>query len=547
MKYIIVGGLAGGATAAARLRRNDEFADILLLEKGRDVSYAGCGTPYYIGGVIANESTLHVASPRYFKERYHIDVRTESEVVSVDADRKVVRIHPAQGEDYEESYDKLLLSTGAEAVLPSIKGVDLPGVFTFHSLEDALSVKRFMEQSACKEAVVVGSGFIGLELVENLRLAGWKVTLVESKNRVLPAMDVEFSVRVRKELEAHEVKVYTGVTVQEISSSEQTLEARLSSGDILRMGMVMLCVGVRPNVKLAKNAGLEIGDLGGIRVNAFMQTSNEDIYAVGDAVETMGPFARFCLPMLAGPANYYARIAADNMCGGNQRRAYPLCTSIVKVFDLQVAKTGWTEKELTEARIHYHSATVHSFQHVGFYPGAKMLTLKVLFATDGELFGAEAVGAEGVDKRIDQISAVLKHSEASVEDLIELEPCYAPPFGSPKDPVVLAGYVADNILRKKMLPLYWQDLLSEKRKEAMLIDVRTKMEYAAGHLKGAVNIPVDELDNAVFELPEGKPVWVYCRVGMRGYVAVRKLMQLWSDREIRNLVGGYLTCKDLVE
>lgn len=541
MKYLIIGGVAGGATAAARLRRIDESAEIILVEKGGYISYANCGLPYYIGGVIADRQRLLVQTPESFGRRFNVDVRVCNEAVKIDPGRKVVEIKGADGSAYEESYDKLLLSPGSTPVRPPLEGIDLDGVFTLRNVEDTDRIKAYMDDRHPQAAVVVGAGFIGLEMAENLRHAGLGVSIVEMGNQVMSPLDFSMAAPIHSHLVQKGVSLYLEDGVTAFRRSGTSIEVCLKSGRSIAADMVLLSIGVRPATALARDAGLEIGEAGGIKVDEYLETSQKDIYAVGDAIEFPHPLTgKPWLNYLAGPANRQGRIVADNMVRGNVLKYEgAIGTSIAKVFDLTVASTGLPAKRLKQWGIEYASSVIHSSSHAGYYPDAMPMTLKLTFdKTSGKLYGAQCVGHEGVDKRIDEIAGVIKRG-GTVYDLMETEHCYAPSFSSAKDPVAIAGYVASNIISGDMPAITWRELLAE-RDGVMLIDTRTSEEYKFGTIDGAVNIPVDELRQNLGKIPRDKPVVVFCAVGLRGYVALRILMG-HGYRNVRNLIGGYRT------
>ena len=539
MKYVIVGGVAGGATAAARIRRNTEDAEIILFEKGEYISYANCGLPYYIGGVIAEREKLFVQTPQAFGNRFNIDVRTQSEVVAVHPAEKTEDIRTSDGKTYTEHYDKLLLSPGASPVRPPLPGIDNEGIFTLRNVNDTDAIKGYLQQHKVKRAVIIGAGFIGLEMAENLQEAGAEVAVVEMANQVMAPIDFSMASLVHEHLLQKGVRLYLEKAVDAFERTANGLEVIFKSGERLSADMVLLSIGVRPNTSLATEAGLEIGEMRGIKVNDYLQTSDEHIYAVGDAIEFRHPLTdKPWLNYLAGPANRQARIVADNMVFGNEvTYEGAIGTSIAKVFDMTVAASGLPAKRLKQAGIDYLSATIHSGSHAGYYPDALQMSIKITFSpTDGKLLGAQIVGYNGVDKRIDEFSQVIKHN-GTVYDLMALEQAYAPPFSSAKDPVAVAGYVAGNILNGKMHPLYWRELQVADLSKITLVDVRTPDEFALGSLKGAVNIPLDDMRERMQEIPQDKPVYLYCGVGLRGYLASNILL-MNGYKEVKNLIGG---------
>ena len=541
MKYVIIGGVAGGATAAARLRRIDEQAEIILLEKGKYISYANCGLPYYIGGVIAEREKLLVQTPASFGKRFRIDVRVENEVIAIDPEKKTLTIRKADGKEYEETYDKLLLSPGANPVKPPLEGIDSEGIFTLRNVEDTDRIKAYITDKQVKRAVVVGAGFIGLEMAENLHHAGVTVSVVEMGNQVMAPIDFSMAAPIHRHLIEKGVSLYLEEGVTRFRRTEEGITVFLKSGKTIPVDMVLLSIGVRPATALAQQAGLELGETGGIRVDEHLETSVKDIYAVGDAIEYPHPLTgKPWLNYLANPANRQGRIVADNMALGNTT-SYEgaIGTSIAKVFDMTVASTGLAAKRLKQWGMEYQSSVTHSASHAGYYPDALPLTLKLTFhPKTGKLYGAQCVGYEGVDKRIDQIAGLIKHG-GTVYDLMETEHTYAPPFSSAKDPIAIAGYVASNIISGAMPVISWREL-AEKKDEVMLIDTRTPEEFSFGTIPGAVNIPLDEMRDRLSEIPADKPVVLFCAVGLRGYLAQRILIGR-GYRNTANLIGGYKT------
>lgn len=541
MKYVIIGGVAGGATAAARLRRVDEMSEIILLEKGKYISYANCGLPYYIGGVIEERGKLLLQTPESFGQRFRIDVRVENEATAIDTEKKTVLIRRADGSEYEETYDKLLLSPGSTPVRPPLEGIDLDGIFTLRNVEDTDNIKRYITEKQVKRAVVVGAGFIGLEMAENLHHAGVAVSVVEMGNQVMAPIDYSMAAPIHQHLADKGVSLYLEEGVTGFSRDENGLTAHLKSGKSIAADMVLLSIGVRPATALAKAAGIKTGETGGIWVDSYLQTSAKDVYAVGDAIEFPHPLTgKPWLNYLANPANRQGRIVADNMALGNTvKYEGAIGTSIAKVFDLTVASTGLAAKRLKQMGMDYRSSVTHSSSHAGYYPDALPLTLKLTFhPTTGKLYGAQCVGYEGVDKRIDQIAQLIKRG-GTVYDLTQTEHTYAPPFSSAKDPIAIAGYVASNIISGAMPVITWRELQAGKD-NVTLIDVRTAEEHSFGTIPGAVNIPVDELRNRLDEIPTDKPVVLFCAVGLRGYLALR-ILTGHGYSNVRNLTGGYKT------
>ena len=541
-KYLIVGGVAGGATAAARIRRNTEQAEIILFEKGQYISYANCGLPYYIGGVIEERDRLFVQTPEAFGKRFNIDVRVNSEVTRIEADKKLVHVRTSDGREYTESYDKLLLSPGASPVRPPLPGIDSEGIFTLRTVADTDRIKNYMQAHTVKRAVIVGGGFIGLEMAENLHHAGAQVAVVEMANQVMGPIDFSMASHVHQHLQEKGVQLYLEQAVESFTRENDRLKVHFKSGIQLEADLVLLSIGVRAQTSLAQEAGLKLGEMRGIYVNEYLQTSDEAIYAVGDAIEFPHPITgKPWLNFLAGPANRQARIVADNMVFGNiEVYEGSIGTSIAKVFDLTVASTGLPAKRLKQMEIPYLSATIHSGSHAGYYPGALQMDIKITFSpTDGRLYGAQIVGYDGVDKRIDQYALAIKNG-ATVEQLTRLEHAYAPPFSSAKDPVAVSGYVAGNILSGKMTPLYWRELKQADLSKVTLVDVRTTDEASLGSIPGAVNIPLDDLRERMNEIPKDRPAYLFCGVGLRGYLA-SNILKGHGYKDVRNLIGGLKT------
>lgn len=527
---------------AARLRRMDEKAEIILFERGKYVSYANCGLPYYLGGVIRERSKLFVQTVEGFTSRFRIDIRTEQEVTRLYPAEKVVEVKElSSGRCYRETYDKLVLSPGAEPLRPGMEGIESPEILTLRNVPDTDAIEAWIEEKKPKHAVVVGAGFIGLEMAENLRKRGIGVAVVEMAPQVMAPLDYSMAAIVHQHLMAKEVDLRLADGVACFERTPEGLRVHLKSGRVIRTDVVILSIGVRPETRLAKEAGLAIGPTGGIAVNEYMQTSEASVYAVGDAVEVRHRVTcRPALIPLAGPANKQARIAADNMVWGN-RSVYKgsLGTSIAKVFDLTVAAAGANAKLLRREGIPYRSSYTHGASHAGYYPGAVPLSIKILFAPDnGRLLGAQVVGFDGVDKRIEMLAGVMQR-EGTVYDLAELEQAYAPPFAAAKDPVNMAGFVAENILEKRVRTLHWREVATLPA-DTVRVDVRTREEYALGSIPGFISIPVDELRERLGELPADRPVVVTCAVGLRGYLAYRILTQNGFG-DVRNLSGGYKT------
>lgn len=541
-KYLIVGGVAGGATAAARIRRLTEDAEIILFEKGAYISYANCGLPYYIGGVIEERDRLFVQTPEAFGKRFNIDVRTRSEVIAIHPEKKQVTVRSAEGKEYIENYDKLLLSPGASPVVPPLPGIQSEGIFTLRNVDDTDRIKAYMTAHQVRRTVIVGGGFIGLEMAENLKHAGSQVAVVEMAPQVMGPIDYSMAALVHQHLQQQDVQLYLEQAVEHFSREGDELTVYFKSGISLKADMVLLSIGVRAETRLAQEAGLKLGEMRGIWVDAYLQTSDADIYAVGDAIEYPHPITgKPWLNFLAGPANRQARIVADNMVLGNRiHYEGAIGTSIAKVFDLTVASTGLPAKRLKQMGIPYLSATIHNGSHAGYYPGSLQMDIKITFSpTDGKLYGAQIVGYDGVDTRIDQYALAIKQG-ATVEQLTRLEHAYAPPFSSAKDPVAISGYVAGNILSGKMTPLYWREMQQADKSQVTLVDVRTPDEYALGTIPGAINIPLDNLRERLADIPENQPVYLFCGVGLRGYLA-SNILKSKGYPDVRNLIGGLKT------
>ncbi len=545
MRIVIVGGVAAGASAAARARRLSEAAEIILLERGPDVSFANCGMPYYLGGEIADRDKLLVVKPELLAGRFRIDVRTRSEVVAIDRAQKIVQVRDLVHDRlYEIPYDKLILATGAEPLKPPIPGIDLPGVFTLRNLPDIDRIKAAIDRGP-QYAVVVGAGFIGLEMVENLVRRGVATTVVELQDQVLPLLDPEMAVPIAEQLRMHGVKLRVDQSVAAIAPADGGLEIHLSSGERLSAQVVILGVGVRPESKLAVAAGLEVGPRGGVKIDAHQRTSDPDIYAAGDLVEvSCHVTGRPTQIPLAGPANRQGRIAADHIFGRESRFRGSQGTAIVRVFDLAAATTGLSEKTLRRAGVPFAKSYVHPNQHAGYFPGATPMTIKLLFApSDGKLLGAQVVGNEGVDNRINVLAVALQ-AGMTVFDLEEVELAYAPQFGSAKDAINMAGFVAANVLRGDCPQVYPEDLHASSPGDPLgpfLVDVRTPAEFAAGAIPGFVNIPLDDLRARIEEIPTARKVVVTCQAGQRGYYAT--LILKHAGRDAANLAGGYILYK----
>ena len=538
MKTIIIGGVAGGASAAARLRRLDEQAEIVLLEKGPHMSYANCGLPYHLGKIIPERNWLLVMTPENFRKRFNVDVRVNHEVTAIDRAKKTVKILNRQtGAESEERYDKLIVATGSSPIQLQLPGIDLPEVLPLWTLEDMDRIAKKLDAGA-QRAIVVGGGFVGMELAESLRHRGLDVTLLEMGRQLLPTMDEEMSSLLAEELRLAGIVVELGATVSAFApAAGGGVTATVKDGRSWKADVVALCVGVKPNSALAKHAGLETGPKGHVVVDAQMRTKDPDVFAVGDVVEVVDPVfgAQTAVP-LAGPANRQGRIVADNVLGRGRRYEGTFGASVVKVGKLTAASCGHTEARLKAMGKKYQKVYLHAGSHAGYYPGATTLHIKLLFGDDGKIYGGQVIGAEGADKRADVLATAMR-AGMDVRQLAELELCYAPPFSSAKDPITVAGMIATNAL-DGVTTLAHADALPDG---ARLLDVRESAEVAQGTLKGAVNIPLHQLRARAFELPKDRKIVIFCQVGLRGYVAERILKQLGYDAA--NLSGGYLTWK----
>ncbi|MBN2436068.1 MAG: FAD-dependent oxidoreductase [Spirochaetes bacterium] len=540
-KVLIIGGVAGGATTAARLRRLDENAQIILFERGEHVSFANCGLPYYIGSTIPERESLFVMSPDGLEKRLNISVRIKNEVISIDRDKKEIRVKDiSSGKEYSENYDILLMSPGAEPLRPPIEGIDSNKIFTLRNVADSDKIKSYLDKNRPNDAVVVGAGFIGLEMAENLHKLGIKVTIVEMLDQVMAPLDYEMACIAHNHLRFKGVDLQLGEQVKSFADKGEHIIVNLESGKSIDTGMVILSIGVRPETRLAKDCGLELSGRGAILVNEYMQTSDPDIYAVGDAIAFANPLSGVVTnTLLAGPANLQARIAAGNIAG-YKKRTYrgAINTAIAKVFDITAASTGLSEKYCKANNIDYVSNIIHAGDHAGYYPGAIPITIKTVFEPDGgKLLGAQAVGYQGVDKRIDLIATIIGKG-GSVYDLQDIEHCYAPPFSSAKDPVNVCGFSAENILSGITSVVKWDDVDRLKNEGAFLLDVRSEGEFELGTIPGAVNIPIDNLRDHLSEIPKDKTVLIFCQIGLKGYFASRILKQSGFN-DVFNLAGGY--------
>ncbi len=540
MKVVIIGGVAGGATAAARLRRLDEQAEIVVFERSGYVSYANCGLPYYIGGAISDPDALTLQTPESFFARFRVDMRVRHEALAIDPKGKTVRVRNMDtGEEFEEHYDKLLLSPGAKPVRPRLPGAELDRVFTLRTVEDTFNIKEFIGSEKPKSAVLVGGGFIGVELAENLRELGMEVTVVELSRQLMAPFDPDMAAFIHSEMRAHGVKLALGRSVAGFEPKDGGLDVLLEGGAQLHADMAVLAIGVAPDTGLAKNAGLELGLRGSIIVNEKMETSAPDIYAVGDAVQVKHSVTgQDALISLAGPANKQGRIAADNICGGDSRYRGSQGSSVIKVFGLTAACTGVNETAAKKAGLDADTVILSPMSHAGYYPGGKLMTMKVVFEKGTfRLLGAQIIGYEGVDKRIDVLAAAIG-AGMDAPRLGELDLAYAPPYSSAKDPVNMAGFMIENIAKGLVRQFHLEDIPGLPRDGSVtLLDARTPVEYSLGHIDGFVNIPVDELRERLGELEQGKPVYVICQSGLRSYIACRILAG--HGFEAYNFAGGF--------
>src|SRR6056297_222625 len=542
MKVVIVGGVAGGASAAARLRRLDEKIEIVVLERGAYISYANCGLPYYLSGEIQKEEDLVVQTPESLGKRFNLDIRIRQEVTEIERKEKTVKIHDYTNVNtYIEKYDKLLLSPGAKPFIPPIQGLDSNKVFSLRDIPDVVAIKDYIKQKNPRRIVIFGAGYIGIEIAENLKKAGFIVTIIELMDQILGPLDYEMATLVHQHLKEKEVEFYLSDPVQSIEHDGSCQILILASGKKIKTDMIIMGVGVRPEIGLAKDAGLDIRTTGGIKVNKYLQTSDPDIYAVGDAIEVSDYInGNPALIPLAGPANKQGRTAAGNILGKKEVYNGSQGSSIIKVFDITIATTGNNEKLLKRNKITYQKSYTHSPSHAGYYPGALPISLKILFSPDdGKILGAQAVGKEGVDKRIDVIATAIRVG-LNVSDLENLELCYAPPYGSAKDPVNMAGYVANNMIKGDLEIFHWDEFEQHDLNNSIILDVRKPNECEEGMIERAINIPLDELRERLAELDKNKTILVYCQVGLRGYLAY-KILKLSGFSKVKNLSGGYKT------
>ncbi len=540
MKVVIVGGVAGGATAAARIRRLDEHAEIIVFEKSGYISYANCGLPYYIGGVISDPEELTLQTPESFFARFRINVKVRHEVIAVRPEKKTVAVKDlASGKVFEETYDKLLLSPGAKPVRPPFKGLESEKLFTLRTVEDTFRIKEYVEKHKPHLAVIAGGGFIGLETAENLRELGMEVTVVQSQEQLMTPFDADMAAFIHAEARKHGVNLALGHRVEDVYEADGQMEVRLQNAAPLRADMVILAIGVSPDTALAKAAGLQLGLKDSIVVNDRMETSSPDIYAVGDAVQVRHFVTKEeSLISLAGPANKQGRIAADNICGGDSRFGGSQGSSVIKVFSLTAASTGINERTAKALGIDCDKVILSPLSHAGYYPGGRLMTMKVVFEKGTyRLLGAQIIGSEGVDKRIDVLATAIRAGMKATE-LKELDLAYAPPYSSAKDPVNMAGFIIDNIAKGLVRQWYAEEADALPRDGSVtLLDVRTAEEYEHGHIDGFINIPVDELRDRLTELDRKKPVYIICQSGLRSYIADRILTGYGFD--CYNFAGGF--------
>ena len=540
MKVVIVGGVAGGATAAARIRRLDEQAEIVVFERSGYVSYANCGLPYYIGGVIERREALTLQTPESFFSRFRVSMKVHHEVTAIHPERRTVSVKNLEtGEEFEEKYDKLLLSPGAKPAQPRLPGIGMDQLFTLRTVEDTFRIREYIDTKHPKSAVLAGGGFIGLELAENLRELGMEVTIIQQLNHLMNPFDPDMAAFIHSEMRRHGVKLLLGHTVEGFEEKDEGVDVLLKDEKPIHADMVVMAIGVTPDTKLAKDAGLELGIKGSILVNERMETSVPDIYAVGDAVQVKNYVTgQDALISLAGPANKQGRIAADNICGGDSRYFGSDGTSVIKVFDMTAATTGISKTAAKEAGIDADKVILSPMSHAGYYPGGKVMTMKVIFEKETcRLLGAQIVGYDGVDKRID-VLAVSIHAGLKATQLKDLDLAYAPPYSSAKDPVNMAGFMIENISKGIVKQFYLEDVPKLLGDESVtLLDVRTAEEYSRGHIDGFINIPVDHLRERLGELALGKPVYVMCQSGLRSYIAARILAGHGYD--CYNFTGGF--------
>ncbi|MCT4688971.1 DsrE/DsrF/DrsH-like family protein [Vallitalea sp.] len=541
-KVLIVGGVAGGASTAARLRRVNEDAQIIMFERGKYISFANCGLPYYIGGTIEQRDALLLQTPEAMKDRFNIDVRVQNEVVSINKDEKYVEVKDLKtGEIYRETYDNLVLSPGSTPIKPPIPGIDKDNIFSIWNIPDTDAIKSFLDSRPVKKVTVIGGGFIGIEMAENMHDRGLEVNLVEMADQVMAPVDYDMAQLIHGHMAQKGIKLFLNNGVSSFEDKDSKTYVKLQDGTMLESDMVILSIGIKPNGELAKNAGLDTNKRGGIIVDEYLKTSDNSIYAVGDAIEVVDYVngSKTMIP-LAGPANKQGRIVANNIVGKQEKYKGTMGTSVVKVFDLTVATTGNNEKTLNRLGKKYQEdykiSLVQPKSHAGYYPGAIPMTIKLMFDLEGKILGVQIIGYEGVDKRIDVIATLIKMG-GTIYDLKELELAYAPPYSSAKDPVNMAGFSAENILSGDMEVVLWDEIDNEDKQNSIILDVRDDIELELGYIKGAKNIPVNSLRNRIDELDKNKEILVYCAIGIRGYIASRILTQ--KGYKAKNLIGGY--------
>lgn len=539
MKVVIVGGVAGGASAAARIRRLDEFAEIVVFERTDFISYANCGLPYYIGGVIEDEEALFLQTPQRFWERFNIKVRVRHEVIAIDSTQKTVTVYSSDTKTtYEERYDKLLLSPGAKPAIPAIPGIENNKIFTLRTVEDTLAIKAFLDRHSCRNITIIGGGFIGLEMAENLVKKQRNVTIIEASDHLLGPLDSDMASIVHSVVRNHNIHLMLQSKVIGFEQIGKDLFIQTADHQTIRADMVLLAIGVIPDTKLAQTANLELGIKGSIVVDEQMRTSVTDIYAVGDAVEIKHAISgQKTLIQLAGPANKQGRIAADNICGIASKYPGAQGTSVLKFFDWTIASTGINERQAKEAKSNYDRIVLSPLSHAGYYPGATTMTIKVLYDRSTlHILGAQIIGKDGVDKRIDVLATAMKAGLKGPE-LAELDLAYAPPYASAKDPIHFIGYMIENIATGKVKQFHYEEIDSLKQKDVTLLDTRTISEYKSGNIDGSIHIPLDELRQKMAQIPKDKPVYILCHSGLRSYLACRILMQ--NGYDCYNLSGGY--------
>ncbi|HPA63084.1 MAG TPA: FAD-dependent oxidoreductase [Spirochaetota bacterium] len=539
-KIIIIGGVAGGATAAARLRRIDENSEIIIIERGDYISYANCGLPYYIGGKIENRESLFVQTPDSFFKRFNVDVRIKSEALTIDREKKTITVKESSGKTYEENYDKLVLSPGAEPIRPMIDGIDDPAIFTLRSVPDTDKIKKYINENKPSSAIVIGGGFIGLEMAENLHALGIKVSIVEMADQVMTPVDFEIAAYAHHHIKTKGVDLFLGDGIASFSRSVNSVTARLNSGREIASDMIILSIGIKPDTAFLKSSGINLSDRGSIIVDEFLRTNDENIYAVGDAIIFTSPITDKPLPVfLAGPANKQGRIAANNIVFGNtEKYKGSIATAIAKVFDLTIASCGLSEKFLKSQSIKCKSSVTISASHATYYPGSTTMTIKLVFDPDnGRIFGAQITGYDNVESKINMIATVMGMN-GTVTDLRNIEHAYAPPYSSAKDAVNIAGFTAENIVKGEVKTLSWNDVKNIYPSDWQIIDVRTPAEHELGSIMNSINIPIDSLRSRIDEVSKDKNILLYCAVGLRGYVAL-KILANKGFKNVYNLSGGY--------